>query len=56
MNGWENEGSWEYLHMISCIWKEDGTKNNVMVYDAWAKVVCKATNMYMLEYFAFWNF
>ena len=54
--GWENEGNWEDMHKISCLWKTEGTENETAVYDVWAKAVCKATEMNMIEYFEFWNY
>lgn len=53
--GWENEGNWDDMHKISCMWNREGPKWNEDVYDVWARIVCKATQMNMLEYFEFWN-
>jgi len=54
--GWENEGNWEDMQKIACLWKTEGTKDERAVYDVWAKAVCKATKMNMIEYFEFWNY
>jgi hypothetical protein len=54
--GWENEGNWDDMHKIACLWKEEGTKDEAPVYDKWVKTVCKATEMNMIEYFKFWNY
>ena len=55
--GWENEGSWEDLHRISCLWPTHGVNgDNPTIYDTWAKVVCMASEINMIEYFTFYHF
>jgi len=58
--GWENDGSWNEFPALIASYKDlpiqerPVTRDDMM--DLWAKKVCMAKQMNMIEYFEFWRF